>query len=151
MDNELDDAIAAFFNGLGEPPLLRLWSTPFALLSEPEQIFFVVFELETQVHNGGFVQFFGNDIGRFTSLASASYRAIGAEKAAAIVEQAVTVVGHHIDWNDDEARHVAIEALTEMQLAALGKLDEAFWIWPDDLSRLLYAFVQSHGHEFKTL
>lgn len=57
-------------------------------LSPPEQTFILVWELEAEVNNGGFHQFFFNSDGDRAVLTPAALRQIGAEHTASIVERA---------------------------------------------------------------
>src|SRR5262245_26824721 len=69
----------------------RLWPIAherFADLSPSEQVFILVWEVEAEVNNGGFNQFFFNSAGDRASATVAALRTIGAERMASIVDRA---------------------------------------------------------------
>jgi hypothetical protein len=61
-------------------PSLR--GTPFHQQSEPHRVFTAVYELEAEVHNGGFEQFFSNSTGEMWDAIEPALLTIGAPKMA---------------------------------------------------------------------
>jgi hypothetical protein len=76
-----------------------VWAREAALgidaLSPAERVFLCVWNLEAEVNNGGFEQFFVNSAGDNAAETPGALRQIGAAQAAAIAEEAnsVSVVG----------------------------------------------------------
>lgn len=69
----------------------RLWpiaNERFSDLSASERVFILVWEVEAEVNNGGFNQFFLNTAGDRASATAAALRTIGAERTASIVDRA---------------------------------------------------------------
>jgi len=126
----------------------RFANTPDSALSRPERAFRSVWELEAEVNNGGFHQYFSNSSGRRAAEAPAALRAVGALHTAAIVEAALGAVGKGVAWGDDTRRQAAVEALSEAADASLDALDARFYAYPDDLTARLYSFVAEHRAEF---
>ena len=60
----------------------RFWKAPFEQLSQAEQTFRLVWELEGEVNNGGFEQHFFNSSGDIARLAPDALREIGAAATA---------------------------------------------------------------------
>jgi hypothetical protein len=75
------------------------------------------------------------------AFAPEALREIGAANAAAIVQKAVDLVGP-LPSDEDE-----LEALLESQAEELERLVDAFMAYPDNLTELLYAYLE-HSEEF---
>jgi hypothetical protein len=132
---------------LAESPNSRFWRIDYGALSSPERVFRAVWELEAEVNNGGFHQYFLNSSGSLVPDAADALRAIGAATMSEIVEQAVEAIGHDISWSDDDARKASLAALAPGAVAKLGEFDQAFFAYPDNLTALLYKYVSEHREE----
>lgn len=117
-------------------------------LSPPERVFFITQNVEMEVNNGGFSQFFYNSSGDFAGEMVEAFREIGAEKTAAICQQALDAVGQPLPQNRAE-RIELIEAIeTDALTEALNACDDAFYEYQDDLNALTDAYVKQHQAEF---
>jgi len=134
--------------------LIELTSNPktdygkraFADQCHEQKVFSAITELESQVNNGGFQQYFGN--GAETSMfAPTALRAIGAEQCASIVEEALALVPPALP-SDLDARWEIMSSLPEPIMEQLTALDDRFFGYPDDLTDLLFAFVAAHPDVF---
>jgi hypothetical protein len=67
-------------------------------LTPAERVFLCVWNLEAEVNNGGFEQFYINSAGDNAVETPAALRGIGAARAAAIAERANDVFGPPGDW-----------------------------------------------------
>lgn len=105
----------------------------FAAQSDEQRIFSAIWALESQVNNGGFAQYFDNEDSDIVMFSPIALRAIGAIKCAAIVDRALTL---------KETRHLP-DATKK-----LASLDEDFFAYPDNLTDLLYAYVETHPAVF---
>lgn len=141
--NEMNRRLVDF----AESPNCRFWQVDYDQLSVPERVFGVIWELEAEVYNGGFRQYFENASGRLAPDAVDALIAIGAAVAADIVARAIETIAENTPWSDDEAREAKLNRLSESANAALASLDEAFLQYPDDLATLLYAYVCGHRKE----
>jgi len=126
---------------LSDEVLARLGDQEFETLSRPEQVFVCIWELEADVNNGGFDQYFFNGGGDHAQTAPEALAAIGAHSMKRIVEAALTVFGADGPPRDRNLRQSALEALSEDQATRLDELSQAFWAYPDDLTERLYDFV----------
>ena len=113
-------------------------------LPEPKRVFRAIWELEAQVNNGGFHQYFWNASAWTVPGIWDALQAIGATATAAIVNDAITAVGRSLDWRDDEARREKLAALPATVQRELESLDQAFFRYPNDLTTLLYRYVSKH-------
>jgi hypothetical protein len=134
---------------LTENPHFRMGRADFQVLSLPERVFMAVWDLETQVNNGGFRQYFLNNSGRLTCEVVGALRTIGAESAAAIVQQPIAAVGENLPWHDDPARQAEIKALSTEIRDKLDSLTQRFFLYPDNLTALLYRYVCRHRKELR--
>ena len=119
----------------------------FAKQSDAQKTFSAIWELESQVNNGGFDQYFRNSDSDIIAHAPKALREIGATACAAIVESAIQVIVPIPD--DSDARCHALDAAGEDGEALLEKLDSKFYAYPDNLTELLFAFVARNPNEFR--
>ena len=142
--NEIEQRLIALADAYRD----RWSSTPYGSLSRPEQVFGGVWELEAEVNNGGFSQYFLNSSGRRAPLAPDALRAIGAPHFAEIAQAALAVMGSQVPWTDDDNRQEVVGHLGTHAEAALDALDTKFYACPEDLSALLYTYVAEHRTDF---
>lgn len=120
----------------------------FADQSEPQRVFTAIWELEGEVNNGGFHQYFLNSAGETANFVPQALRRIGARSAAEIAERALRVVSSEPLPEDQDARQAMLEGLNEEAIDRLEALDAEFYAYPDDLTELLFEFVRAHPQEF---
>jgi hypothetical protein len=119
----------------------------FSDLSPAERVFFLVWELEAEVNNGGFNQFFFNSAGDRASVTAAARRAIGAERMASIVERANSSFPDGPPA-DRTVRQHALETI-DPDTELFDALDQEFYDYPDDLSALLHRFVTENRSDIR--
>jgi hypothetical protein len=134
---------------LSERNRSRLLNAEYEVLSKPERVFRCVWELEADVNNGGFDQYFLNDSGRFVPYVVDALTTIGATKMASIVQSAIDAAGRGIRWEDDDHRQDRVIAFGQEIEDKLNKLDQQFFAYPDDLTSLLYSYVSQHREAFE--
>ena len=143
----MSDEPEAFLISLSE----RLWpiaNERFSDLSASERVFILAWEVEAEVNNGGFNQFFFNSAGDRASATAAALRAIGAERMASIVDRANSLFpeGPPADRSVRQNFLEGIDPDTEL----FEELDKEFYSYPDDLSALLYRFVTEHRSDIRS-
>jgi hypothetical protein len=120
-----------------------------AFLSYAQQIFRLIWELEAEVNNGGFQQYFYNSSGRDAPNVETALRTVGAHKCADLAAQAFGVVdATGLEWADDERRQAHVERIDANAVDELDALDAKFFEYPDPLSPLLAKFVDAHPEDF---
>lgn len=129
---------------LAESEAARFWKAPFEELTPPEQVFLCVWELESEVNNGGFDQYFSNSSGDYARHVEAALVAIGAKRMQKIVRQAIETVGEEVLAEDQEHRQERLLALDDERKERLEKIDQLFFAYPDNVTRLLFDYVQKH-------
>lgn len=122
-----------------------IWQSPPPDITDPERVFICVWQLEADVNNGGFAQYYTNSSGDLAADAPAALEAIGAKRAARIV-RAANAVFPGGPPRDQLAREDAFDSLAD---GAFEEFDDRFLTYEDDLSSLLYAYVQAHRGEIR--
>ena len=112
-------------------------------LSERDQTLLVVWELEAEVNNGGFEQYFFNSAGDLARDAPSALRRIGASKMADVVEAANATFGPKGPPANREARQSQLESLVDTDESMFDAFDQRFTAYPDDLATLLAAYLET--------
>lgn len=135
----------AYLVRLSEQVVPLIWEEPPVALSEAERVFVCIWQLEAEVNNGGFGQYYTNSAGDLAAEAPGALDAIGARRTAGIVRAANAILPTDA-LRDRGAREDAIAALSK---DAFEDLDNRFLAYEDNLSSLLFAFVQAHRSEIR--
>ena len=98
------------------------------------------------MNNGGFHQYFLNSTGARARHIVEALKAVGAVQTAALVQEAIAQVGS-IPWSDATARKAIMNALSSDVIEKLNKLDQSFYVYPNDLTELLHRYVDKHRVE----
>lgn len=127
----------------------KLQSLPFENLNNFQRVFITIWDLEAEVNNGGFMQYFFNSAGENAHEARDSLIAIGAHNCARVVDQAIAALNMPIEnWKMLELRRDYVVDAEESMEDEFERLDSLFFAYPDDLSDLMARFVSSHAAEF---
>ena len=137
-----------FLIALSESERTQFGGLAFSEQTGPQQVFSAIWEMEADVNNGGFHQYFSNSGGDTAAFAPVALRTIGAAACADIVERAMRLVSNAPISSAREERQRLLDGLPAQKLRALSELDEQFYSYPDNLTVLLFEFVQSHPEEF---
>ena len=118
-------------------------------LSPYERVFYITQELEGEVNNGGFSQFFFNSSGNFSGEIVQAFTEIGAHETAAICKRALAAFGCALPA-DRDAREELLDSLDWDSInPILSECDSDFYAYPDDLNALNQAYIQKHIEYFK--
>ena len=137
-----------FLMSLSDKVYARFGTVGFDRLTVAEKVFFCVWELEGEINDGGFDQFFFNSGGNYAVEAVDAFKKIGASKTAGIVRRANSVFKNECPPKNWTARQDELLALPESATEMLRRLDNEFYKYDEDLSILLYEFVIKHRGEF---
>ena len=133
---------------LSESPTSRFWRLDYKDLSTPERVFLVIWELESEVNNGGFYQYFCNSSGVLAPHVVGALKTIGAKATADVVQRALNAVVNTIaSWSDDAQRQEQANQLSSGTRQILEELDQEYYASPEDLTPLLYKYVADHRIE----
>jgi len=135
---------------LSESPISRFWRLDYQDLSPAERVFLLIWELESEVNNGGFQQYFHNSSGEHAPEVVAALKTIGAPATADIAQRAVNAVGDAITiWSDDAPRQASVARLSPQVRQTLDELDREYYKCPEALTPLLYNYVTEHRAEVR--
>ncbi len=118
-------------------------------LTEPQRKFYLNQNLEREVNNGGFNQYFINSSGDFAHETIDSLKEIGANRTAQILQRAIDLFPEQrVPKNRQERINVVIDTLPDIDDPVWEKLDEAFFRYEEDLNALNIEFVRKHRDAF---
>ena len=116
-------------------------------LTYAERVFFVSTQLEGEVNNGGFSQFFYNSSGNYSNEVANSLREIGANKTAEIYDRVLHALGCSIPENRNE-REKILDALPDSVWGMLNECDNEFYNSSEKLAELYYQFIIRNRAQF---
>ena len=99
-----------------------------------------IYELEAQVNNGGFHQFFGNSTGAHAPSAVEALQAIGATCTSEILRAAISIA-YPSGFPVDPSLHDAELLDDDETYGRLSVLDDKFYRYEDDLAGLVNAYL----------
>lgn len=118
-------------------------------LNSSQKTFLFIENLETQINNGGFNQFYWNSSGDYANETVDALIKIGAQKTVEIVRKA------NSEFNDGKVpkgqieRQVEFEIIEEKANEIWQKCDSQFYEYQDNLTELLIAFIITNKAEFE--
>ena len=118
----------------------RLNELNFESLSEIDKVLITVYELEAEVNNGGFDQYYFNSSGNLAYYAPQALKIIGAPKMARIVADANQKFGINGPPRDWDERQEKLEIITEDE-DQWEELDSEFYSYPEDIEKLLAEYI----------
>ena len=118
------------------------------VLSEPQKIFRFNQNLEREVNNGGFNQYFSNSSGEYAQETILSLKTIGAYKTASIVQMAIAQFPGSIVPKDSDVRREIVEKIEESADEIWNDLDQLFFLYEDDLNSLNIEYVKKNKDFF---
>jgi hypothetical protein len=150
----IDDILAitdatGFAVALSDLVCPRAYSDGVESLTPPERVAFHIDELEREVNNGGFFQFFGNLSGASVPDTIAALEAVGATRMSAIVRDALALFPGGAPPADQTERGARLDGAPEHLRNGWSDLDNKFYTYPDDLGALLRRYVEAHRDQFR--
>lgn len=121
-----------------------VWENP-AELTPAERVFVCIWQLEAEVNNGGFYQYYSNSAGDLAADTPAALEAIGAMQTAVIVKGANGL----FPGGPPEDRDARCDMLDALDDNLFEQFDTAFLRYDENLSQLLYDFVQRNRGELR--
>jgi hypothetical protein len=117
-------------------------------LTEPQKLFYLNQNLEREVNNGGFNQYFLNSSGNYAHETILSLAAIGATKTAKILGRAIDQFPGKNVPNDRNERNVILEQIEDEANKVWNELDKEFFEYEDDLNTLNIEYVKVNKQFF---
>ena len=128
-----------------------LGKVEFGRQSVPQKVFSALWELESEVNNGGFSQYFVNSSAESAYFVVKALTTIGAPKTADICQRAITIAFPAGLPESPEEIRLAAPDFSDEVLERLEALDQEFFSYPHNLTDLLFAYVSAHPEEFGPL
>jgi hypothetical protein len=120
----------------------------FKKLTSTEKIIFCVENLEREVNNGGFSQFFINSSGDYCEETLEALRTINAQKTLSLFEKSLYVFMNNKPSKNRDKRISELEKAGEKADVLLYKLDQEFYKYEDNIEQLLLEYITYHKNDF---
>jgi hypothetical protein len=117
-------------------------------LSEPQKLFYFNQNLEREINNGGFNQYFSNSSGDFTHETLVSLFAIGAIHTAKILQLAIDQFPKKKVPKERDERQGIMEQIVDKAGEVWEQLDQQFFGYKDNLNQLNLDFVKKNKSHF---
>jgi len=117
-------------------------------LTESQKIVLLVENLETEINNGGFNQFFFNSSGDFTHETITALKTIKAFKTADIVSKSISVWPNQNVPKERVRRQAILENIVEKADVVWNECDEEFYKYEDNITKLLFDYVKANKSDF---
>jgi hypothetical protein len=144
VEQLLADHVSAFIGGRWEQELELLHSLPPGL-----RAFQLTWELDGDVHNGGFHQYFWNMGAEHAQQTVEALRLFRAKGHAALLEEAIAVHAQEAEalqhYSDEDSIPAYIASNAE---SGLGALDQRYYKLTEDLSALRVAMIRRRPEWF---
>lgn len=127
---------------------LCLWGDNLDGLTQPQRNFFFNQNLEREINNGGFNQYFYNSSGDYAHETLTSLQAIGANKTADILRQAIDQFPNSIVPKDRQERQNVLGQIEAKANEEWEHLDQKFYAYEDDLNELNLQYVKQNRASF---
>lgn len=118
-------------------------------LNESQKVLLIVENLEREINNGGFHQFYFNSSGNYANETIDALTKIGANKTVEIVKKANLEFKKGVVPKDRVKRQNELELIKEKAEENWNKCDLEFYEYNDDLTELLMVFVLKHKSDFE--
>jgi uncharacterized protein DUF4375 len=138
-----------FSNEMGFRLVTKAGDDGFKQLNAHEQVVAAIWELEAEVNNGGFDQYFLNSSGDHAAEALTALEAVGAPKFAALLRQAMSPFPNGRPSPNRSERLKQKEALPENAGKLWSDVDGQFYQYPDNLSQLVLDYCLKNRQAFK--
>jgi len=133
---------------LASSPVTKVRKVPFARQSLPQKVFTAIWEVEAEVNNGGFSQYFWNGSNESAHFVVQALETIGAPKTASLCHRAIALAFPQGLPLTSIAMQQGVHDLSDETRDKLYSLDLEFYSYPHDLTNLLFDYVSAHPEEF---
>lgn len=117
-------------------------------LSENEKLFVYIENLEREINNGGFNQYFFNLSGNHAQETVQALKKIKANKTATLLEKAIEQFPDSNVPSDRIERQEIMEKVEDKADEVWDELDNSFYKYEDDIAELLLDFVKNNIDDF---
>ena len=120
------------------------WGDKIENLSDAQKNFYFNQNLEREINNGGFHQYFYNSSGDYANETIQSLKKIKADKTAEILMKAINQFPDKSVPKDRDKRQEIIEKIEEESTPIWEELEQIFYKYEDDLNTLNMEYVKSN-------
>jgi Domain of unknown function (DUF4375) len=120
----------------------------FNKLTDQQKLFYLNQNLEREINNGGFNQYFINSSGDNAHDTILSLKAIGADKTADILQKAIDQFPNKTVPKDRDKRTEIVEQIEEVANEVWNDLDQKFYQYEDNLNTLNIEYIKKHTDFF---
>lgn len=117
-------------------------------LTEPQRNFYLNQNLEREIKNGGFNQYFTNSSGDFAHETIAALKSIGANRTADLLQQAINQFPNYYVPKDNAKRKEILDIIENSANEVWDELDKAFYKYEDNLYVLNIAYLKQNRNFF---
>ncbi len=142
---DTNGSIIELDNFIGE---LCDYGDAFSKLTTYQKLFYLNQNLEREINNGGFNQYFCNSSGDNAHETILSLKAIGADKTAEILQKAVDQFPNETVPKDKDKRNEIVEQIEKTAGEVWNNLDQKFYEYEDDLNTLNIEYVKKYKDFF---
>lgn len=139
------DVVMALFDQVQQ----RIGESGLGSLTAVELVVFCMYDLDSEVRNGGFGQFVFNSSGDRIPETLASLRMIGATQTASMLERVMARLGPQGASRDREVRIAVLQQLGNEGLLDLQREDAAFYEEPEPLWSLTAAYCRANRDQLR--
>lgn len=119
--------------------------------TETERLINAIEDMENEVMNGGFSQYYFNSVGIDWQDAQIGLGKIGAIKSKDLLEKSFSVFPLSKPYTIREENTNVIRSLSQEQKAFLNSLDDEFMTYEDNIGRLVIRYAEKNRSDFGTL
>ncbi len=118
-------------------------------LSKEEKVIVYIEELEREINNGGFSQFFFNSAGDFTEEIIQALKTVGSTKFLVLVESAKAQFPNSYVPKDRAQRQEILEHIEELADLVWDNLDGQFYKYEEDIYSLMRTYMINNITNFR--
>ena len=146
LEKESEKAIMEIDEWLNE---ITQYGQNLSKLNLSQQIVIIIENLEREINNGGFNQFYLNSSGNYANETVDYLKKIGANKTAEIVKRANAEWPNNQVPKDRTERQIVLERIEEKADPIWENCDQDFYKYPDHITDLLLDFVKKNKTDFE--
>ena len=118
-------------------------------LNDCQKVFLIIENLEREINNGGFHQFYWNSSGNYANETVDALVKIGAKKTAEIVKKANSEFKNGIVPSDRDKRDKELSEIENRAMDNWNNCDNLFYDYEENLTELLIDFVLENKSDFE--
>lgn len=119
------------------------------ILTKEEKVVVLIEELEREINNGGFNQFFSNSTGNYYSRILSSLKKIGSVNFYSILQRSSEPFPNASVPTGRKKRQAILEEIKDKAEEFWEELDQEFYKYEEDIYGLLITFIKNNIEKFR--